>query len=150
MAEQKNKSTSIDSDNLIIDTRCDVPLQMTNTGTIYVFENAASENGREFLLKAVGHTMKTDIEKEDRTTLQRKIPMTKGSRYGNALLNLGNWKGARSQAFAVGAPFEENGEGAVYVYSGNSNFGLHGNLPLMVIETEIKHRSLLCYSARYE
>ena len=140
MAEQKNKSTSIDSDNLIIDTRCDVPLQMTNTGTIYVFENAASEDGREFLLKAVGHTMKTDIEKEDRTTLQRKIPMTKGSRYGNALLNLGNWKGARSQAFAVGAPFEENGEGAVYVYSGNSNFGLHGNLPLMVIETEIKHR----------
>jgi len=145
LAEQKNKSTSIDSDNLIIDTRCDVPLQMTNTGTIYVFENAASEDGREFLLKAVGHTMKTDIEKEDRTTLQRKIPMTKGSRYGNALLNLGNWKGARSQAFAVGAPFEENGEGAVYVYSGNSNFGLHGNLPLMVIETEIKH-----YSARYE
>ena len=116
---------------------------MTNTGTIYVFENAASEDGREFLLKAVGHTMKTDIEKEDRTTLQRKIPMTKGSRYGNALLNLGNWKGARSQAFAVGAPFEENGEGAVYVYSGNSNFGLHGNLPLMVIETEIKHRFIV-------
>ena len=115
---------------------------MTNTGTIYVFENAASsENGREFLLKAVGHTIKTDIEKEDITTLQRKIPMTRGSRYGNALLNMGNWKGDRSEAFAVGAPFEENGKGAVYVYSGNSNFGFHGNLSLMVIPTEIKHNN---------
>ena len=113
---------------------------MTNTGTIYVFENAASsENGREFLLKAVGHTIKTDIEKEDITTLQRKIPMTRGSRYGNALLNLRNLKEGRLESFAVGAPFEENGKGAVYVYSGNSNFGFHGNLSLMVIPTEIKH-----------
>ena len=110
---------------------------MTNTGTIYVFENAAS-SGRGFLLKAVGHTMKPDVEKEDITTLQRKIPMTRGSRYGNALINMGNWKGRRLEAFAVGAPFEDNGEGAVYVYSGNSNFGFHGNLSLMVIPTEIK------------
>lgn len=111
---------------------------MTNTGTVYVFENAASENGRQFLLKAAGHTIKTDVEKEDITTLQRKTPMTGGSRYGNALLNLGSGKGGRLEAFAVGAPFEENGEGAVYVYSGNSNFGFHGNLSLMVIPTELK------------
>ena len=87
---------------------------MTNTGTIYVFENAASENCDEncFLLKAVGHTINTDVEKEDITTLQRRTPLTRGSRYGNALLNLGNWKGGRSEAFAVGAPFEDNGKGA--------------------------------------
>ena len=108
---------------------------MTNTGTIYVFENAASsENGREFLLKAVGHTIKTDIEKEDITTLQRKIPMTRGSRYGNALLNLGNQKGGKLQAFAVGAPFEEDGKGAIYIYSGISNFRKHSDLSFAGIQ----------------
>ena len=77
------------------------------------------------------------VEEKHLVTLRREIPMTRGSRYGNALVNLENWKGGRSEAFAVGAPFEENGEGAVYVYSGNSNFGFHGNLSPMVIPTEI-------------
>ena len=111
---------------------------MTNTGTIYVFENAPTGNGRKFVLKAVGHVTKKGVGKEDVTTLRRKIPMTRGSRYGNALLNLANWKGDKLQAFAVGAPFEENGEGAVYIYPGNSNFWRHGHSSATGIPTEIK------------
>ena len=120
---------------------------MTNTGTIYVFENADSENTRKFVLKAVSHTMKKDraktVEEKHLVTLRREIPMTRGSRYGNALLNLGNQKGGKLQAFAVGAPFEEDGKGAIYIYSGISNFRKHSDLSLAGIQSQINKQSLI-------
>ena len=113
---------------------------MTNTGTIYVFENADSENTRKFVLKAVSHTIKKDraktVEEKHLVTLRREIPMPRGSRYGNALLNLGNQKGGKLQAFAVGAPFEDDGKGAVYIYSGISNFRKHRDLSLTGVQNK--------------
>ena len=55
-------------------------------------------------------------------TLGRKGKMSPGSRYGTALINLGKMQDDDLEAFAVGAPFEDEGKGAVYIYFGSKNF----------------------------
>ena len=63
------------------------------------------------------------ITNERPATLARQRPLTDGSRYGNAIINLGNLKddGCKAcEAFAVGSPYEDEGRGAVYIYFGNT------------------------------
>ena len=46
----------------------------------------------------------------------RKHPISDGSRFGYALLNLGNRNEKGQETFAVGAPYEDDGKGAIYIY----------------------------------
>ena len=49
----------------------------------------------------------------------RKQPLTEGAKYGYALLNLGNRNDKDNhgkEMFAVGAPYEDGGKGAIYIY----------------------------------
>ncbi len=59
-------------------------------------------------------------------SLPRKI--SKGARFGGALGRLGDIDGDGFQEFAVGAPFENEGKGAVYVYRGSQTFQFDGEL----------------------
>ena len=94
-------------------------LQVTNTGTIYVYENAKGE----FKLIAVTQRPQSDeVRAKNPATLGRQRPMSSGSRYGNALISLGKLKDDGFEAFAVGAPFEDEGRGAVYIYFGSKTF----------------------------
>ena len=45
-----------------------------------------------------------------------------GARFGLSLLNLGRFDGDKFEDFAVGAPYENDGVGAVYLYRGSSSF----------------------------
>ena len=56
------------------------------------------------------------INRDEVTILGRKRPISVGARYGNALLNIGSMKDGGHEAFAVGAPFEDEGKGAIYIY----------------------------------
>eukprot|EP00095_Tigriopus_kingsejongensis_P006701 maker-scaffold25_size650667-snap-gene-3.23 protein:Tk06701 transcript:maker-scaffold25_size650667-snap-gene-3.23-mRNA-1 annotation:"integrin alpha-ps2-like" len=47
-----------------------------------------------------------------------------GARFGATLASLGDLDGDRLGDFAVGAPFENQGAGAVYIYRGSRNFDL--------------------------
>ena len=55
--------------------------------------------------------------------LKRSGPLTSGSRYGTALLNLGKLDGDKCEDFAVGAPYDgEDHSGAIYIYRGSKDF----------------------------
>ena len=47
----------------------------------------------------------------------RKKPLTEGAKYGYALLNLGKRNDHGPERFVVGAPYEDEGKGAIYIYS---------------------------------
>ena len=53
--------------------------------------------------------------------LKRK-EATSGSRFGMSLINLGRFDGDEYEDFAVGAPGDDNGVGAIYVYRGSQSF----------------------------
>ena len=102
-------------------------LQVSNTGTVYVFQNVKTSHS--FLLKAVALDLKSseiaaEIKMKMPATLTRQVPLTDGSRYGNALINLGKLKddGFGREAFAVGSPYEDEGKGAIHIYFGSANF----------------------------
>ena len=82
----------------------------------------------EFRLTAVAQKIKSDKVKaalariQNPATLGRKRPMSANSRYGTALINLRELQGNGFEAFAVGAPYEDEGTGAVYIYYGSANF----------------------------
>ena len=111
--------------------------QKFEIGTIYVYRNEY-RNKRNFLLKAIGaHTrLPIEITINDRLvnveTLERlkRSSASSGARFGSSLLNLGQFDGDKYQDFAVGAPYEDGGTGAVYIYRGSKNFwstdGVHG------------------------
>ena len=48
----------------------------------------------------------------------------KQSRFGTSLLSLGNLDDDKFEDFAVGAPGEDDGQGAIYIYYGDSEFNL--------------------------
>lgn len=50
-----------------------------------------------------------------------------GARFGATLASLGNLDGDGLEDFAVGAPHENNGAGAIYVYRGSRSFVFSGN-----------------------
>ena len=51
-----------------------------------------------------------------------------GARFGSTLAAIGDIDGDSKGDFAVAAPYEDDGKGAVYVYYGDENFEFSGNL----------------------
>ena len=58
--------------------------------------------------------------------LKRK-EATSGSRFGMSLINLGRFDGDEYEDFAVGAPGEDDGVGAIYIYRGSQSFWIEDN-----------------------
>ena len=90
------------------------------TGTIYVYRNRYGEDKGNFELKAVSdHTNLNDLG--NYKTLKR-ASATSNSRFGSSLINIGRFDGDKYDDFAVGAPYEDGGVGAIYIYRGSENF----------------------------
>uniref|UniRef100_A0A2A4JQ16 Uncharacterized protein n=1 Tax=Heliothis virescens TaxID=7102 RepID=A0A2A4JQ16_HELVI len=68
-----------------------------NLGAVYVYIAMKTEHPPMFLKKLTGQL---------------------GSQFGSAIINLGDLNGDKCHEIAIGAPFENSGEGAVYIYSG--------------------------------
>ena len=115
-----------------------VGLKKLEIGTFYVFKNQHSNkltdqlaiDGKVFKLVAVPkHTNDgslTEIAESGLKILKRK-EATSGSRFGMSLINLGRFDGDEFEDFAVGAPGEDNGVGAIYVYRGSQSFWTKDN-----------------------
>ena len=84
--------------------------------------------------------------------LYRPFPISSGARFGMSLLSLGRFDSDRYEDFAVGAPYENSGEGVVYIYRGSKDFWANQDSKgrdiryLDMPKTSFKHRSL--YSLR--
>ena len=52
----------------------------------------------------------------------KRTEAANGARFGSSLLNLGRFDGDKYEDFAVGAPYEDDGIGAVYIYRGSRTF----------------------------
>ena len=108
---------------------------------MYVYKN---ENGEKFTLIAVAEF--TQTSKNDPTVKQQiKRPAdtpsgepSDGSRYGSALLNLNFLDGDDYEDFAVGAPYENEGVGAVYIYRGGQNWITDGKWCILHISSVAK------------
>ena len=71
-------------------------------------------------MKAVSeHTNLNDLG--NYKTLKR-ASATSNSRFGSSLINIGRFDGDKYDDFAVGAPYEDGGVGAIYIYRGSENF----------------------------
>ena len=76
-----------------------------------------------FKLTAVAQKAQSENVKADNpVTLGRKGTLSVNSRYGTALINLKELQDDSFEAFAVGAPFEDGGRGAIYIYYGSQSF----------------------------
>ena len=106
-------------------------------GTIYVFKNNPTGtdryNGKVFELVAMArHTNDGNMKEIKKignrglTILKRKVA-TSGSRFGMSLINLGRFDGDEYEDFAVGAPGEDDGVGAIYIYRGSQSFWIEDN-----------------------
>ena len=79
--------------------------------------------GTEFKLKAVVHSSEFSGRKPQRTILLEPTKyLTNGARYGNALLNIGDVNYDGNEDFIVGAPYDDNKKGAIYLYLGSDRF----------------------------
>ena len=101
--------------------------QHTNTGAVYVFQNPKDASS-DFTLVAVSQYTKHDTQTarlpilpREKTTTDTVIDYDR-SRYGNALINLGDLNDDKYEDFAVGSPFEDGGKGAIYIYFGSQKF----------------------------
>ena len=90
------------------------------------------------MLKAIAE--KTNIndlgDKVEKLERLKRQDASSGARFGSSLVNLGRLDGDKYQDFAVGAPHEDNGNGAVYIYRGSKSFwsvdGINGELYTIV------------------
>ena len=73
-----------------------------------------------FKLVAVGQFSR--IQDSGVNELSRPFPVSNGARFGMSLLSLGRFDSDIYEDFAVGAPFENSGEGVVYIYRGSREF----------------------------
>ena len=73
-----------------------------------------------FKLVAVGEYSK--VQESGAHILPRPFSGFSGARFGMSLLSLGRFDSDIFEDFAVGAPYENSGEGMVYVYRGSRNF----------------------------
>ena len=100
--------------------------QKFETGTIYVFRNRYRLNGysRNFQLRAVAE--KTNMKDLDYNGVKldrlKRIGASNGARFGSSMINLGRLDGDKYEDFAVGAPYEDDGDGAIYLYRGSKHF----------------------------
>ena len=79
--------------------------------------------GTEFKLKAVVHSSEFSGRKPQGTTLLEPTKYLKnGARYGNALLNIGDVNYDGNEDFIVGAPYDDDKKGAIYLYLGSDSF----------------------------
>ena len=101
-------------------------LQVFSSGTIYVYRNMFRED-RDFQLEAVaehtneGNMKRAPIDRNSLNFLKRKHS-SNGAMFGASLINLKRLDGDPCEDFAVGAPYEDDGEGAVYIYRGSKTF----------------------------
>ena len=54
--------------------------------------------------------------------LYRPFSIYSGARFGMSLLSLGRFDSDKYEDFAVGAPYDNSGEGVVYIYRGSKDF----------------------------
>ena len=76
-------------------------------------------------MKAVSeHTNMDDLGNYRDRGLQilKRNSATSKSRFGSSLINLGRFDGDKYDDFAVGAPYEDGGVGAIYIYRGSKTF----------------------------
>ena len=107
-------------------------------GTFYVFKNQHSNKpidqlkiaGKVFKLIAVPrHTNDGSLKEiaDSGLKILKRKEAPSGSRFGMSLINLGRFDGDEYEDFAVGAPGEDNGVGAIYVYRGSQSFWTKDN-----------------------
>jgi hypothetical protein len=84
---------------------------------VYVYENTKSSTG----FKLIAVSQHSEIRDKDVRTLSRQFA-SDGSRFGISLLSLGRLDADIYEDFAVGAPYENGGQGVVYVYRGSKDY----------------------------
>ena len=92
--------------------------QKIEVGAIYIFRNRYY-NDHDFEIVATSEFTKT--ENNGIYKLKRE-KVSNGAKFGLSLLNLGKFDGDKYEDFAVGAPYEDDGVGAVYIYRGSESF----------------------------
>ena len=92
-------------------------------GTIYVYENTRSNVGFKLIAVTEGvENSKIPKIPGDIYVSLRRPHFSSGARFGASLLALGRLDADSYEDFAVGAPYENSGEGAVYIYRGSKDF----------------------------
>ena len=86
--------------------------QLHDVGTVYVFRTTVV--GYQTQMTLVSSSLK-----------RKKQP---GAKFGVTIANLGDLDGDHYEDFAVAAPFENEGQGAIYIYRGAAGVILTGNL----------------------
>ena len=84
---------------------------------MYVYENTKSSAG--FKLIAVSQHS-TILDKDVRVLMRQYV--SNGARFGISLLSLGRLDPDIYEDFAVGAPYENDGQGVVYIYRGSKDY----------------------------
>ncbi|XP_059089625.1 integrin alpha-5-like [Tigriopus californicus] len=86
---------------------------------LFTTKREQGEAGNVYVYKTNvrGHVTTMDLMNQD---LPRKVES--GARFGATLASLGNLDGDGLEDFAVGAPYENDGAGAIYVYRGSRSF----------------------------
>uniref|UniRef100_A0A0K2T9L5 Integrin alpha8like [Bombus impatiens] n=1 Tax=Lepeophtheirus salmonis TaxID=72036 RepID=A0A0K2T9L5_LEPSM len=87
---------------------------------LYSHDENNYDSGQVYIYRTDGSFLSHHFEKMTSIVLQRNI--VSNGQFGATLGNLGDIDGDGFQDFVVGAPFEKEGEGAVYLYRGNPDF----------------------------
>ena len=100
---------------------------------MYVYENTKSSTG----FKLIAVSQYAQILEQDVRILSRQY-VSNGARFGISLLSLGRLDADIYEDFAVGAPYENDGQGVVYIYRGSKYYfsatngkELRGNINLI-------------------
>ena len=64
----------------------------------------------------------SQVQEPGINVLLRPFSVSSGARFGMSLLSLGRFDSDIYEDFAVGSPYENSGEGVVYIYRGSKDF----------------------------
>ena len=118
--------------------------QKFEIGTFYVYRNKFGDNEGEFELRAVAETTNdNDLQIPTGNIWRLKSQVvSNGARLGSSIISLGRLDGDQYEDFAVGAPYDDNGIGAIYIYRGSKYFwasdGIYGKLGIRTPLTKLK------------